>query len=116
MWVRGLKHTFDLTMMSRAEVAPYVGAWIETTAGAVAWVCILVAPYVGAWIETTIVDSSQMARVVAPYVGAWIETRVGNDGREIVAVAPYVGAWIETQRPCRARDGDVSRTLCGCVD
>ena len=33
-----------------------------------------VAPYVGAWIETSYVGSSCETLGVAPYVGAWIET------------------------------------------
>ena len=33
-----------------------------------------VAPYVGAWIETCIDLSAGGAGSVAPYVGAWIET------------------------------------------
>ena len=34
-----------------------------------------VAPYVGAWIETKIASTKKGAPNVAPYVGAWIETR-----------------------------------------
>ena len=34
------------------EVAPYVGAWIETSLSKLKRLSILVAPYVGAWIET----------------------------------------------------------------
>ena len=33
-------------------VAPYVGAWIETSSKASPWTIYEVAPYVGAWIET----------------------------------------------------------------
>ena len=33
-----------------------------------------VAPYVGAWIETQRRSASSCAALVAPYVGAWIET------------------------------------------
>ena len=33
-----------------------------------------VAPYVGAWIETSIMGNAQSPARVAPYVGAWIET------------------------------------------
>ena len=35
-----------------------------------------VAPYVGAWIETTLKTDFIMEYIVAPYVGAWIETRL----------------------------------------
>ena len=34
-----------------------------------------VAPYVGAWIETTDYDTNYDYIDVAPYVGAWIETQ-----------------------------------------
>ena len=79
-----------------------------------------VAPYVGAWIETTVLLSPTSVPLVAPYVGAWIETRLegagnyeykshpmwvrglkhvlNNDVGWIHKVAPYVGAWIETKK------------------
>ena len=34
-----------------------------------------VAPYVGAWIETSGMLAIHMSPVVAPYVGAWIESK-----------------------------------------
>ena len=33
-----------------------------------------VAPHVGAWIETAYTVDSQRQQMVAPHVGAWIET------------------------------------------
>ena len=36
-----------------------------------------VAPYVGAWIETSNVPLERVNSAVAPYVGAWIETYYG---------------------------------------
>ena len=36
----------------------------------------LVAPYVGAWIETSQVSEFSLPTEVAPYVGAWIETHL----------------------------------------
>ena len=38
--------------MANSFVAPYVGAWIETSSCAAARYDSKVAPYVGAWIET----------------------------------------------------------------
>ena len=35
-----------------------------------------VAPYVGAWIETICCILANGSESVAPYVGAWIETRL----------------------------------------
>ena len=50
-WVRGLKQ-FVLALQKYVNVAPYVGAWIETTSPPGGKDFVLVAPYVGAWIET----------------------------------------------------------------
>ena len=41
-----------LSIISAVEVAPYVGAWIETVILTTDTTHIVVAPYVGAWIET----------------------------------------------------------------
>ena len=38
-----------------------------------------VAPYVGAWIETRCYSGMYNNRLVAPYVGAWIETGYMHD-------------------------------------
>ena len=55
-----------------------------------------VAPYVGAWIETVIQNRPLIQQLVAPYVGAWIETLSLSYAYLSCQVAPYVGAWIET--------------------
>ena len=52
MWVRGLKHQRTQRLHSRIDVAPYVGAWIETVMQGFQMQQQQVAPYVGAWIET----------------------------------------------------------------
>ena len=57
-----------------------------------------VAPYVGAWIETSILKGQSLFTFVAPYVGAWIETTLEPSDTQMCAVAPYVGAWIETTK------------------
>ena len=56
------------------SVAPYVGAWIETSGHSVILTSDTVAPYVGAWIETLYATLAETVEKVAPYVGAWIET------------------------------------------
>ena len=59
------------------EVAPRVGAWIETTFER--GLCDLgykVAPRVGAWIETIGICYEGGLDAVAPRVGAWIETKM----------------------------------------
>ena len=59
MWVRGLKRDIIKSMGKEIEVAPRVGAWIETTvpiSGSKGWT--IVAPRVGAWIETLSLSKS----------------------------------------------------------
>ena len=54
MWVRGLKLVLLLRLLVVKNVAPHVGAWIET---AYIWEGgnpPVVAPHVGAWIETSL--------------------------------------------------------------
>ena len=51
-WVRGLKLRFWVVIQNPKQVAPYVGAWIETCLRQRAGLSSSVAPYVGAWIET----------------------------------------------------------------
>ena len=76
-------------------VAPYVGAWIETTQAVGKDTVFCVAPYVGAWIETLNMCGSIMLSTSHP---TWVR---GLKHRSNVVpaecdVAPYVGAWIET--------------------
>ena len=52
MWVRGLKPTVIYDCESEEDVAPHVGAWIETLLPCYYCSCRAVAPHVGAWIET----------------------------------------------------------------
>ena len=53
MWVRGLKLFCPFGKSGPFNVAPYVGAWIETNVATRRGGLFCVAPYVGAWIETT---------------------------------------------------------------
>ena len=57
---------------------------------------IIVAPFVGAWIETSAYTNVKNRCVVAPFVGAWIETSERRTRTRCSPVAPFVGAWIET--------------------
>ena len=72
-WVRGLK-LYIYGALVHFYVAPYVGAWIETSPTRSTRCCATVAPYVGAWIETSRTTRMRARTRVAPYVGAWIET------------------------------------------
>ena len=74
MWVRGLKLPLNYPVGRPHGVAPYVGAWIETSSVGPSVHVSSVAPYVGAWIETVTSSMGATCSAVAPYVGAWIET------------------------------------------
>ena len=52
VWVRGLKLKTLLNYTETGNVAPRVGAWIETKPKRKAQAHCKVAPRVGAWIET----------------------------------------------------------------
>ena len=56
------------------NVAPLVGAWIETISSSLGVHPLAVAPLVGAWIETRKAQEVEFRNRVAPLVGAWIET------------------------------------------
>ena len=55
MWVRGLKPFRFEVKSEEGNVAPYVGAWIETITQRSGKHYDDVAPYVGAWIETILI-------------------------------------------------------------
>ena len=73
-WERGLKREQLSGYVQSVDVAPFVGAWIETTIAPLTCIIIAVAPFVGAWIETFQKIYLFFQRCVAPFVGAWIET------------------------------------------
>ena len=72
--MRGLKRLIVGQDMHQWEVAPHVGAWIETRFPTRLRKQVIVAPHVGAWIETDKNSLTWNAVRVAPHVGAWIET------------------------------------------
>ena len=79
------------------NVAPRVGAWIETIINPIFQLKDIVAPRVGAWIETrsAICISHRIARSHPVWVrGLKPEYQARHD--RVQLVAPRVGAWIET--------------------
>ena len=66
MWVRGLKQNNQRKNVAKEHVAPYVGAWIETTSDDWRFVTKYVAPYVGAWIETAMTSCNTSRSVSHP--------------------------------------------------
>ena len=47
-----MKPSCNVFLIDLGKVAPYVGAWIETSSTRLCGLAASVAPYVGAWIET----------------------------------------------------------------
>ena len=92
MWVRGLKPNIREEEAHRL-VAPYVGAWIETTSKGARCPRTDVAPYVGAWIETSVIDNILLRSLSHPM---WVR------GLKLIGIFKL-----------NIRQ---SRTLCGCVD
>ena len=60
MWVRGLKLFYVDGKLVDVEVAPHVGAWIETQPPNPGIIQLQVAPHVGAWIETLCWPASEI--------------------------------------------------------
>ena len=75
-----------------------------------------VAPFMGAWIETTKSRSALDHCFVAPFMGAWIETSHLSHLPVKITVAPFMGAWIETKFIINRNSAIPGRTLHGCVD
>ena len=68
-----------------------MGAWIETINTNVCQVKLRnVAPHMGAWIETVTERKQQESQQVAPHMGAWIETmRVLDTAQKTMSRTPY---------------------------
>ena len=117
-WVRGLKHLIRHLIRQKPDVAPYVGAWIETEKCSIfaasirshpTWVrglklececrlsaCLQSHPTWVRGLKPRYRANTHDGCGVAPYVGAWIETYPARIRMLTYHVAPYVGAWIET--------------------
>ena len=63
---------------SMDQVAPRVGAWIETMRQVAAWPASLVAPRVGAWIETRVASFVKLAAVSPPAWGRGLKRQAQN--------------------------------------
>ena len=78
------------------NVAPLVGAWIETSQSKANEMNYKSHPSWVRGLKLVISILSPILMVVAPLVGAWIETREKSCRDWQAGVAPLVGAWIET--------------------
>ena len=74
MWVRGLKPVPVQVEKQVSNVAPYVGAWIETTMSDTTHVSIVSHPMWVRGLKLILCLIHLIRNNVAPYVGAWIET------------------------------------------
>ena len=84
-------------MFGTDDVAPRVGAWIETIKRRKALHNQKVAPRVGAWIETTPKPPPKSPSTpVAPRVGAWIETLGFKDNEGNYVSHPV---WVRGLKP-----------------
>ena len=102
MWVRGLKPGSADDIRLSDDVAPRVGAWIETNRDTVHWHNHWSHPVWVRGLKQTSESRSVKRSGVAPRVGAWIETFSRSTDITFNAVAPRVGAWIETHYSSQA--------------
>ena len=123
--MRGLKLHLADALHDKPQVAPRVGAWIETTKSFIMFLIVCVAPRVGAWIETGRclwhgirlrshpawvrgLKQSNQTRIMTLRMShpAWVrglKLVFHRSTAEAVLVAPRVGAWIETNS-CKYKD------------
>ena len=115
-WVRGLKPDGHPDLIPVVNVAPHVGAWIETGRVGGRHVVDFVAPHVGAWIETLRGDRSRQCSPVAPHVGAWIET--GNATATGTSISGSHPTWVRGLKRVvlGADQGGLGRNPRGCLD
>ena len=95
-WERGLKQIIDGCYFYSQIVAPFVGAWIETSGSAGLMVSTVVAPFVGAWIETLTDRLSAGRELSLPSWERGLKPSYISITMKVDCVAPFVGAWIET--------------------
>ena len=86
---------------AKAGVAPFAGAWIETSATARTSSQARSPPSRGRGSKHSIDIHRARLRRVAPFAGAWIETIKVMRAFPCRCVAPFAGAWIETGSPPR---------------
>ena len=137
-WVRGLKLRCNLPICISADVAPYVGAWIETCnvrctynqrLSHPTWVRGLKLPSLyniacrqeshPTWVRGLKHVSLANTCISVESHPTWVRgLKLLHKLIEMLdgIVAPYVGAWIETICLCQSNAGQTGRTLRGCVD
>ena len=116
VWVRGLKQAMPQYQGNGLQVAPRVGAWIETIPALGFAKNTAVAPRVGAWIETSIFFFSQISMLESHPV--WVRGLKQNVRLGQCLKLESHPVWV---RGLKLVTGDVitkevCRTPCGCVD
>ena len=115
-WVRGLKLSLVLSNSLTLRVAPYVGAWIETTQAVGKDTVFWSHP---TWVRGLKLQFGLHIASLSPSHPTWVRgLKLGSRGHSISkgSVAPYVGAWIETTPSAGTSEHLLCRTLRGCVD
>ena len=114
-WVRGLKLVIEHEYAQQRQVAPCVGAWIETMKMPCGLHFPDVAPCVGAWIETVDVENYINKGSSHP---AWVRGLKQRSG--VFGVLGFWShpAWVRGLKlsAIAGAIGGASRTLRGCVD
>ena len=89
MWVRGLKHELAIACRLSLNVAPHVGAWIETPHESPSSMPALRShPMWVRGLKPLYCPSGGCKPCVAPHVGAWIETIIVSEHHDIAASHP----------------------------
>ena len=102
-WVRGLKLSLIDGFQHDTHVAPYVGAWIETSR---TWVAASLVQSHPTWVRGLKHHSSFALLLFPPSHPTWVRGLKHQGQRGCVreqGVAPYVGAWIETLSSSRCQ-------------
>ena len=129
-----MKHTYNIRVLYRDCVTPYVGVWIETVMCGLkhdnpmshpTWVCglklpkaiaarseSLVTPYVGVWIETVMCGLKHDNPMSHPTWVCGLKLPKAIAARSESLVTPYVGVWIETSM---AQYSAISKMVTPCV-
>ena len=116
MWVRGLKLVVLIRQIDVGNVAPHVGAWIETKVARKKKASIESHPM---WVRGLKLASGHRGTCSRMSHPMWVRglKPVSHDGQaKVRPVAPHVGAWIETRPSSDITSDFLGRTPCGCVD
>ena len=103
-------------MCIACDVAPFVGAWIETMTDKDVIDFVWSLPSWERGLKLFVPQELCNPLDVAPFVGAWIETIRQFNPPPRYQVAPFVGAWIETKSIVTFSTSILRRSLRGSVD